>query len=53
MTPERAGGRDRSPHGGHVDLLVVADPWNAASLQLSPAILEAKQRVQAMRATFV
>ena len=55
LTPERAGGRHRSPHGGDlgVDPFTTNDPWNPASLQLSLAILEAKQRLQAMRANLV
>ena len=55
LTPERAGGRHRSPHGGDlgVDPFTTNDPWNPASLQLSPAILQAKQRLQAMRANLV
>ena len=55
LTPERAGGRHRSPHGGDlgVDPFTANDPWNSASLQLSPAILGAKQRLQAMRANLI
>ena len=55
LTPEKACGRHRSPHGGDlgVDPFTTNDPWNPASLQLSPAILEAKQRLQAMRAILV
>ena len=54
MTPERAGGRHRSPHGGdgNIDPFVKEDPWKSPSLQLSPAIIEAKRRVQMMRDTF-
>ena len=55
MTPERAGGRHRSPHGGdgNIDPFMTEDPWKSSSLQLSPAIIEAKRRVQMMRDTFV
>ena len=53
MTPERAGGRHRSPHGGdgNIDPFMTEDPWKSSSLQLSPAIIEAKRRVQMMRDT--
>ena len=53
-TPERAGGRHRSPHGGDggtEDPFVTSDPWKANQVQLSPAILEAKHRLIAMRAS--
>ena len=55
LTPERAGGRHRSPHGGDAatDPFLANDPWNLVNLQLSPAILRAKHRVQAMRASLV
>ena len=41
LTPERAGGRHRSPHGGDlgIDPFSANDPWNSVSLQLSPAII--------------
>ena len=50
MTPERAGASHQSPHGGDgaVDPLLTNDPWNSSNVQLSPAIIEAKHRVQAM-----
>ena len=54
MTPERAGGRHRSPHGGDgtaVDPFVTSDPWKSKHLQLSPAILKAKHQSIAMRAS--
>ena len=55
MTPERAGGRHRSPHGGDgdIDQFLTQDPWKSLSLQLSTAIIEAKRRVQMMRDTFL
>ena len=52
LTPERAGGRHRSPHGRDGDAedpLTSSDPWKSKDLQLSPAILDAKRRVHAMR----
>ena len=54
LTPQRAGGRHRSPHGGDgsaVDPFMTADLWKSAHLQLSPAILDAKHRLIAVRAS--
>ena len=44
-TPERAGGRHRSPHGGDgADPLTTRDPWQHSHVNLSPAITRAKRR---------
>ena len=54
LTPERAGGSHRSPRGGDgsaVDPFMSSDPWKSAHLHLSPAILKAKHRLIAMRAS--
>ena len=55
MTPERAGGRHRSPHGGvgAIDALSANNPWHSSNLKLPLAIIKAKHRAQAMGAAFV
>ena len=53
LTPDRAGRRQRSADQvGALDPLTLNDPWQS-HVQLSPAILQAKQRLSAMRANLV
>ena len=53
LTPDRAARRQRSADQvGALDPLTLNDPWQS-HMQLSPAILQAKQRLSAMRANLV